>query len=231
MHRFARNFNVTAYSICMSLAAIAAPALAQDVEIAPDISARVDWTYKSEHPPAYPDSVADALCSTDATILRVDVDERGDVLAVKVEYTDGNAALDEAALQAARGWRYYPALSHGKPHADSIRVPVEFKAADVCWQTLPDTTAHPEPESMRRAPPSWPVAAKTGPGGVVVLKIKVDDTRKLPYAVDVDRSSGDDAIDNAAALAATLWTFQPARLKGVPVRSVLRWTVPYGTSR
>ncbi|MBW8810042.1 MAG: TonB family protein [Lysobacter sp.] len=122
-------------------------------------------------------------------------------------------------------------MSQGKPHADSIRLPVEFKADDACWQALPDTTAHPDVESMRRFPPSWPAAVKTGPGGVVVLKIKVDDTRKLAYAVEVDRSSGDDAIDNAAALAASLWTFEPARLKGGPVRSVLRWTVPYGTSR
>lgn len=36
------------------------------------------------------------------------------------------ATLDEAAMQAARGWPYYPAVSCGQPRADSIRVPVEF---------------------------------------------------------------------------------------------------------
>lgn len=82
------------------------------------------------HPPRYP---ADALKEgkTGVTVLVVDIDARGGVIATKVERSSGDARLDTAAQEAAAKWLFKPAMKKGQPVASKVRVPVEFAMDEV----------------------------------------------------------------------------------------------------
>lgn len=45
---------------------------------------------------------------------------------VSVDQTSGSRALDRAALDAVRRWRFRPAMKNGQPTVDSVRVPIVF---------------------------------------------------------------------------------------------------------
>jgi protein TonB len=59
--------------------------------------------------------------------LRVQVDPRGAVAAVAVERSSGFAALDRAAEQAVRGWRFEPAMRGGAPVVANATVGITFR--------------------------------------------------------------------------------------------------------
>ena len=58
--------------------------------------------------------------------LIVDVDANGNVTNVTVEKSSRNRDLDRAAMQAARKWRFNPAVINGQKAASRVRVPVDF---------------------------------------------------------------------------------------------------------
>ena len=60
-------------------------------------------------------------------LLEVRINERGRVDAVTVVKSSGFAALDAAAVKAARTAKFHPARAGGRPVADTRRMPVEFK--------------------------------------------------------------------------------------------------------
>ena len=64
-------------------------------------------------PPSYPAS-ARRLGETGQVMLRVELDERGDVSAVKVEHSSGSTDLDQAALVAVRAWHCQPPKRNGQ---------------------------------------------------------------------------------------------------------------------
>jgi len=83
---------------------------------APAILDRVD--------PVYPDLARRAHVQGTVVLMMV-VDERGVPLQVRV--LDGHPALQEAALQAARQWRFEPARMDGRPVAASFRLTLNFR--------------------------------------------------------------------------------------------------------
>ena len=97
----------------------APPAPPQSIEASIDISSR------AMNPPRYPPA---ALRSgiTGTVILVVSVDANGNVTDVSVERSSRNRDLDRAAIQAARNWRFNPAMVDGRASAGLVRVPVEF---------------------------------------------------------------------------------------------------------
>lgn len=76
-------------------------------------------------PPRYP---GEALRNGDTgtAVVRAEVDEEGRVAAVSLVSRTGSRALDRAAMQAVRGWRFRPAQRDGRPVPGSVDVPIEF---------------------------------------------------------------------------------------------------------
>jgi protein TonB len=76
-------------------------------------------------PPAYPEALAcDGIGGQVIVRLRLGVDGRP--IDVRLQSTSRYAALDAAAIEAVRGWRFAPATAAGKPVATTIQVPVTF---------------------------------------------------------------------------------------------------------
>jgi protein TonB len=74
--------------------------------------------------PPYPDFARRARVQG-AVVLLMTVDERG--VPLQVQALEGHPALQEAALQAARQWRFEPARMDGRPVAASFRLTLNFR--------------------------------------------------------------------------------------------------------
>lgn len=64
-------------------------------------------------------------------LLRVEVDPRGGVSTVRVERSSGHQVLDRAASQAVRSWRFRPARHGLQPVTAEVRIPVQFRLAEL----------------------------------------------------------------------------------------------------
>jgi TonB family protein len=110
-------------------------------------------------PPAYPRDALDEGASGKLTLL-VSVDATGSASDVQLRGRGtGHAALDQAAIAAARQWRFVPAQKQGRPVASRLQIPVNFEsgrepvdapsgvpnASDYRWY-LVDTEADDAPE-------------------------------------------------------------------------------------
>ncbi|MDR6992119.1 energy transducer TonB [Luteimonas sp. 3794] len=113
--------------------ATAAPASDADATAAGTIGAAeaathgasVDIRSKNSQPPAYPLEAMQAGASG-TVVLQVDVDAKGTLQNVSVVESSGNAALDAAAMEAARRWTYAAAMHAGSPAPGHVRIPVLF---------------------------------------------------------------------------------------------------------
>lgn len=65
-------------------------------------------------PPRYPHH-SRRMGEEGSVVLRVELDEHGNVSTARVATSSGFARLDEAALAAVRGWRCVPPTHHGRP--------------------------------------------------------------------------------------------------------------------
>ena len=76
-------------------------------------------------PPAYP---PEAECNSDGgtTVLRVTIEQDGVPSQVTQAQSSGHAALDKAALEAVRTWKFRAATRNGKAVSHTITVPVNF---------------------------------------------------------------------------------------------------------
>ena len=77
------------------------------------------------NPPRYPPAAARAGIEG-TVILIIDVDANGNVTNVAVEKSSRNRDLDRAAMEAARKWRFEPALHRGAPVGVWMTLPVRF---------------------------------------------------------------------------------------------------------
>lgn len=59
-------------------------------------------------------------------LVRAEVGPDGVVTSVSLAQPSGNRALDRAALDAVRRWRFEPARRDGVPTVDSVKVPIRF---------------------------------------------------------------------------------------------------------
>jgi TonB family protein len=75
--------------------------------------------------PAYPDD-ARRRGWKGTVQLELDLDETGRVTAARLLRSCGHEILDQAALEAARTWRYSPATMGGRPIPVTVPVPVNY---------------------------------------------------------------------------------------------------------
>ena len=59
-------------------------------------------------------------------MVRAAVSASGQVIAVSLQRSSGFAILDQAALQAVRGWKFIPRKENGIPQESVVEVPVNF---------------------------------------------------------------------------------------------------------
>ncbi|WP_187308442.1 energy transducer TonB [Lysobacter antibioticus] len=194
---------------------------------ATDIGASIDISSYRLNPPAYPPEAIDA-CVGGTVIVLVDIDKDGQHSKAVVERSSGYAYFDQAAIEASKRWKYHPGTENGQRVPGKLRMPVDFAEYEGCWTADPDVEARVAAASLNEHPPKWPaIVAEKHLSGLVVLLIQVDkDGARKNVKVGV--SSGDEDIDQAAMLAALEWEFQPAMLKGKPVRSLLQVPLAYG---
>lgn len=76
--------------------------------------------------PAYP-SLARKRGHEGTVLLRVDVTPQGTAAAVNVVESSGYAALDNAAVETVRDWRFLPAEQNGATTTSSLRLPIVFR--------------------------------------------------------------------------------------------------------
>jgi TonB family protein len=86
--------------------------------------------YRDTPRPEYPES-ARRDGREGRVLLRVLVDDQGRSRQVEINSSSGNEALDRAAAEAMRRWRFHPARQGDKPVESWLRVPIEFRLADV----------------------------------------------------------------------------------------------------
>ncbi|MGH8155106.1 MAG: energy transducer TonB, partial [Rhodanobacteraceae bacterium] len=90
-----------------------------------DVAPSVDISYKNRNPPQYPiQAIRQGQQGT--VILDVTINAQGEVIDVKVEKSSGYRVLDQAAVAAARKWRFNPGIQNGKPSGGVVRIPVNF---------------------------------------------------------------------------------------------------------
>ncbi|MFZ5634967.1 MAG: energy transducer TonB [Pseudomonadota bacterium] len=75
--------------------------------------------------PAYP-TEAMRNNETGTVLLQITVDASGDPQEVRVKRSSRSRALDRAAAQAARRWKFRPAQQDGRPVEASVEVPITF---------------------------------------------------------------------------------------------------------
>ena len=82
--------------------------------------------YLGNAPPRYP--IVARRSGVEGTVhLRVVVSREGRPVHVAVERTSGSTALDNAALEAVRGWKFAPARRGQEPVEQAVTVPVVFR--------------------------------------------------------------------------------------------------------
>ena len=86
--------------------------------------------YRDTPRPDYPDS-ARREGREGRVLLRVLVDDQGRTRTVEINSSSGSDALDRAAAEAIRRWRFYPARNGDQSVESWLRIPVEFRLADV----------------------------------------------------------------------------------------------------
>ncbi|MBU8542311.1 energy transducer TonB [Roseomonas sp. ROY-5-3] len=80
----------------------------------------------SNPPPEYPH--ASRIRNEQGRVtLRVEIDAIGRVVDVRVLRSAGYPALDEAAMQAVRRWRFEPAMRDGVPVLSSTAIGITFQ--------------------------------------------------------------------------------------------------------
>jgi protein TonB len=88
------------------------------------VRARPDYRHNPE--PPYP-LAARRRRQEGIVLLSVNVSAQGRALRVELKQSSGVTVLDEAAIQAVRGWEFSPARVGPTPVASEIEVPVRFK--------------------------------------------------------------------------------------------------------
>ncbi|MEO6170141.1 MAG: energy transducer TonB [Lysobacter sp.] len=80
-------------------------------------------------PPVYPADLACAgIAGQVGVLLTIGIDGRPKN--IRVEDSSGHLQLDQAAVDAVKGWKFQPGTSRGQPAETPLRVPVTFTAPD-----------------------------------------------------------------------------------------------------
>jgi TonB family protein len=86
--------------------------------------------YSDTPKPPYPES-ARRENREGRVLLRVLIDDQGKTKSVEVNRSSGHDALDGAAAEAIKRWRFYPARAGATPVESWVSIPIDFRLTDV----------------------------------------------------------------------------------------------------
>jgi TonB family protein len=165
-------------------------------------------------------------------ILEARADEKGDVLNARV--LRSIPALDQAAIDAVKQWKYEPLVIDGKPRPVVFTVTVRFelkeKGQSQALEKFAAGAVKAEgeikpPKLLKEVVPVYPKEARAAEAqGVVILGVRTDETGKVADAL-VLRSIP--LLDQAAIDAVKQWVYEPFILDGQPRPCVFTVTVRF----
>lgn len=164
--------------------------------VVPDRAAQVDAASRERAPVRYPPEAIRAGARGNV-LLTIEVAEDGTATAISVTRTSRERSLDRAALEAARRWRYLPAIRNGRAYASAMQLEVNFSpdagnASDMADLRQPDNSYPP------KAPTIAPPAAAPEAGLLSKARVELQQGR-----YDVAVALGESALqvnpDSAAA--------------------------------
>ena len=82
--------------------------------------------YLNNPPPQYPES-SRISGEQGIVLVRAKVGTFGDVIRVSLSQSSGYPALDRAAIEAVKGWKFHPASTAGIAMTSEVTVPVRFQ--------------------------------------------------------------------------------------------------------
>jgi TonB family protein len=85
--------------------------------------------YRETPKPAYPE-VARREGHEGRVLLRVLIDDQGKTKSIEINRSSGSDALDQAATEAIKRWRFHPARAGDKPVESWVSIPIEFQLKD-----------------------------------------------------------------------------------------------------
>ena len=95
----------------------------------PETPARLDTSYLSNPAPEYPANARESE-QEGTVLLQVKVSATGSVLQINVHRSSGYSALDQAAINAVRYWKFAPASTGNVTQEDNVIIPVSFSLED-----------------------------------------------------------------------------------------------------
>ncbi len=162
--------------------------------------------------PVYPKAAKEAHIEG-IVIVEAKADEKGDVIDARV--LRSIPALDQAAIDAVRQWKYEPMVIDGKPQKVVFTVTVRFtldEAQSRAIDKFSEGVIKAErdikpPQLLKEVPAKYPEAARAaGVSGVVILGVKTDETGRV---VDVIVLRSIPLLDQAAIDAVRQWVYEP----------------------
>lgn len=96
----------------------------------PSAALRTQALYRETPKPAYPDA-ARREGREGRVLLRVLIDDQGKTRSIEINRSSGSDALDQAATEAIKLWRFHPARAGDKPIASWVSIPIEFRLKDL----------------------------------------------------------------------------------------------------
>jgi TonB family protein len=157
--------------------------------------------------------VYDRITGTVVATVAVTLDTSGNVIAATIYQSSGDAALDQAAIDAAKRSTYSPGAADCKPAGGTFAVQFQFEGKRAADATCP----HPA-RVVGLAAPDGSAIRTSGlwQNIVVAVEVTIDPNGKLVEA-RVVQSSGNMALDQAALNAARQSTYEP-KMEATPIR-------------
>jgi TonB family protein len=181
--------------------------------------------------PVYPDEARKAGIEG-IVILEAKADEEGNVSDARI--LRSIPALDQAALDAVKQWKYEPMLIDGKPHKIVFTVTVRFSLKEggsaKALEKFAEGAVKAEgeiqpPKLIKEVQPVYPEAARQAQvQGVVILGVKTDVHGRVADTI-VLRSIP--LLDQAAIDAVKQWVYEPFLKDGRPGPVVFTVTVRF----
>jgi TonB family protein len=153
-------------------------------------------------------------------VVKLQVDEHGDIHDPQVIESSGFPRLDAACLAAVEGGHLLPATHNGVPVAKEITIPIDWRLNQPA--SLADCMKAPNPLPVDPAAPS----SKTTSSGKVILQIFVSPTGTVDGAI-VWQSSGFPKLDEAGLKAVLHQKLTPATQDGQPVPACVKMPIVF----
>jgi protein TonB len=171
---------------------------------------------------SYPDEAVEAQAEGTTTIAFT-ITDQGTVADLRIATTSGNAALDKAALDCAKDWRYKPAIKNNVPVAVPWRAQMKWSLNGYVPKPHPVATGAPHDCSA-----FYPRQAELAQWeGTTELSFVVGINGAVKDLV-VTKSSGHTSLDKAAVRCVGNWQYTPAKQNGqaidLPWFAAVPWT-------